>query len=138
MLNKIKFDMKKVFLLLALCTAFISCKNSEENKSDSSEVAAENLKVYRGEYLFLKDGAVLKGDSFIYGVTIDETAKALAERVKPVKKDSFDMVPVFVRGVVNPKPEGTEGWDEIITIKEIISISDKASEADIKIEEKKT
>jgi hypothetical protein len=133
--------MKKIFLLAALFTVLISCKNGEEKQAETTEVSAENpenLKVYRGEFLLLADGAVLKGDSFIYGVTIDEMTQKLAERVKPVKRDSFDMVPVFVRGTVSPKAEGTEGWDEIITIKEIISISDKPSEADIKIEEKKS
>lgn len=133
--------MKKFFLLAALFTVLISCKNGEEKQAETTEVSTENpenLKVYRGEFLLLADGAVLKGDSFIYGVTIDEMTKKLGESVKPVKRDSFDMVPVFVRGIVSPKPEGADGWDEIITIKEIISISDKPSEADIKIEEKKS
>jgi hypothetical protein len=133
--------MKKIFLLAGLFAVLISCKSGGEEQTENEEAPTEkpeNLKVYRGEFLLLAEGAVLKGDSFIYGVTIDEMTQKLAVLVKPVKRDSFDMVPVFVRGTISPKPEGTEGWDEIITIKEIISISDKPSEADVKIEEKKS
>ena len=62
-------------------------------------------------------------------------ASKLAEQVAPVKNDEFDMVEVVVKGVVTPKSEEDDGWDEILTIKEIVSVSDKPSPADIKFEE---
>jgi hypothetical protein len=46
------------------------------------------------------------------------------------------MVPVIVKGTVAEKAEDQEGWDEILTIMEIVSVSNTPSEADIKIEEK--
>ena len=94
--------------------------------------------MYQGEFIYLEDAAVLKGRNFIYGVTLDEKAKELADQVAPVKNEDFDMVAVVVKGVVSKNPnlkaEG-EGWEEVITIKEIIAVSDKPAEADIKIEE---
>lgn len=137
--------MKRIFLLLMLAFAVVSCKNSEEKQSEGPDAATEaqsegtaEMRNYRGEFLYLSDGAVLKGDNFIYGVALDVKAQELADRVKPIKVDSFDMVPVFIKGVVNKKAPGAEGWDEIITIKEIINVSNKPSEADIKFEEKKS
>ncbi len=65
-------------------------------------------------------------------------AEELAKRVKPVKRDEFDMVPVVVKGTLKNKEEGEEGWNEILTITEIVSVSDTPSEADVKIEEKKS
>jgi hypothetical protein len=137
--------MKRIFLVLALSLIVVSCKNNEEKQSESTDEATQivtgediNIKNYKGEFLYLTDGAVLKGSSFIYGVILNEKAKELAERVKPVKVDSFDMVPVFVKGSVSKKAEGAEGWEEIITIVEIINVGKKPAEADIKFEEKKS
>ena len=79
----------------------------------------------------------LKGDNFIYGVSIDELSKQLAERVKEVKVSDFDMVPVAVKGKISQKQEGQEGWDEILTITEIVLVGNSPSKIDVKIEEKK-
>ena len=133
--------MKKIYLLLVVCVVITSCKNTEEKPVENIEVIAEDnskLATFRGEFLFLEDGAVFKGDTFIYGVTIDEMSKKLAAQVEPIKNEPFDMVGVFVRGVVSNKTDGEEGWDEILTIKEIINVSPKPAEADIKFEEKKS
>jgi hypothetical protein len=137
--------MKRIFLVLALSLIVVSCKNNEEKQSESTDEATQgitgediNIKNYKGEFLYLADGAVLKGNSFIYGVTLNEKAKELAEKVKPVKVDSFDMVPVFVKGSVSKKAAEAEGWEEIITIVEIINVGKKPAEADIKFEEKKS
>ena len=61
----------------------------------------------------------------------------LKERVGTIKKDDFDMVPVVVKGSLKNKPQGAEGWDEILTITQVVSVSETPSEADIKIEDKK-
>ena len=123
--------MKKVLFLFVISIAIASCKNSEEKKTEDTS----NMTSYTGEFIYLDDAAVLKGDTFIYGVTMDDMAAELADKVAPVKSDEFDMVEVVVKGVVNPKPDGTDGWEEIITIKEIVSVSDKPSPADIKFEQ---
>lgn len=87
-----------------------------------------------GEFIYLSDAAVLKGDNFIYGVKIDQKTKELADLVASKQRDKFDMVPVTINGVIHPKPEGTEGWEEIITIKEILKIKEPTTEGSIKIE----
>lgn len=132
-----------IFTLMALIS-FGACKN---DKTETKEAVVEQIeekdglmngtyKTYKGEYIYVADGAVLKGSNFIYGVKMDTMATILARQVEPAKVEEFDMVPVVVRGVVNPKPAGAEGWDEILTIKEIVAVSDTPAEADIKIEEK--
>jgi hypothetical protein len=142
--------MKKTFFLLmmSLSAVLYSCKNGEEKTATSetdpniTEQAKDGYQMYTGEYLFMEDqkSGVLMGSNFIYGVVVDEKAEELAAQVAQVKKDSLDMVPVVVRGEVmkNPelKEEGT-AWKEVIAIKEIIAVSEKPSEADIKIEETK-
>ena len=121
--------MKKLLLLLVITMTVVACKNETPKTSNDPE--------YQGEFIYVADGAVLKGDNFIYGITLDEMATELKEKVAPVKKDDFDMVPVVVKGKLGKKAEGTEGWDEILTITEIVSVSDTPSEADIKIEDTK-
>ena len=132
--------MKKIILITFLSIISFSCKEEiKTSKEKESKVtlnsAEENL--YRGDFIFLKDAAVLKGDNFIYGVSIDELSKQLAERVKEVKVSDFDMVPVAVKGKISQKQEGQEGWDEILTITEIVLVGNSPSKIDVKIEEKK-
>ena len=141
--------MKRTIFLLAitLSVVLISCKNSEEKTTtpeNDPNIAeqAENQPIYRGEFIYLKkeNAAVLKGSDYIYGVVINDMAMSLANQVSNVKKDPLDMVPVIVRGTVGKNPNLTEegqAWEEVITIKEIIHVSDKPAEADIKIEETK-
>lgn len=118
-----------------------SCKNNEEKApetvSDGVEINISEDKIFKGDFIYLADAAVLKGEKFIYGVTLDEMAKELSNKVKSVKESDFDMVPVAVKGVISQKPKGQEGWDEILTITEIVMVGNKPSKIDIKIEEKK-
>ncbi len=135
--------MKKSLLLLTLVltTVLFSCKNSEEKTATQEETPTlmeQDQAIYSGEFIYLADGAVLKGNNFIYGVALDEMAQELANKVAPVKKEEFDMVPVVVKGKLEKKKEGEEGWDEILTITEIITVSDTPAKADIKIEEKES
>lgn len=114
--------MKKVIVLLStVLILFVNCKNEE-----IQEITAE--------FIFLDDAAVLKGPDFIYGVKINDLALELAERVQPVKVEEFDMVPVVVMGVVTSKPVDTEGWDQIVTIKEIVRVGKRPSQPDVKLE----
>ncbi|MCH7784623.1 MAG: hypothetical protein IIB06_04285 [Bacteroidetes bacterium] len=131
--------MKKITLLVALALLIFSCKNTEEKdpKLVSNETSDSKITIYQGEFIYLADAAVLKGSNFIYGVALDEMSEELAKQVETVKKEEFDMVPVIVKGIVSKKPEGQEGWDEILTIKEILSVSKTPSKTDIKLEVKK-
>jgi hypothetical protein len=123
--------MKKILFFTLISIITFSCKNNAEKSSKKED------KIYRGDFIYLGDAAVLKGNKFIYGVTLDEMATELANKVKAVKESDFDMVPVAVKGIINPKHEGKEGWDEIITITEIMLVGSKPSKIDIKLEEKK-
>ncbi|GEQ84694.1 hypothetical protein ULMS_02020 [Patiriisocius marinistellae] len=127
---------KLVFIAIAIFT-LASCNNNTK-KLDKNLVTTKNsnLSVYKGEFIYTADAAVLKGKDFIYGVTIDKKMQELANKVAPVKKDDFDMVPVVVTGTLANKPEGTEGWDEVLTIIDIVQISKKPAPADVKIEDK--
>jgi hypothetical protein len=136
--------MKKITFLILLSIIVISCKNNEEKSTEKAnepdaavEINNSEDIIYKGDFIYIADAAVLKGEKFIYGVTLDEMTTELANRVKSVKETDFDMVPVAVKGVINPKPKGQEGWDEIITITEIVMVGTKPSKIDIKIEEKK-
>ncbi|MEZ4875379.1 MAG: hypothetical protein R2793_08005 [Flavobacteriaceae bacterium] len=132
-------------LLLAVST-MVSCKNSEgkEETGDNNSpqlMDSNNFKAFQGEYYYSEDGAVLKGDNFIYAVTMDDLAKELGNKIAPIKKEEYDMVPVVVKGIVEKNPafeRGEKVWEEIITIKEIISVSDAPAAIDVKIEEKQS
>ncbi len=138
---------KQLFVLCLLAMTLFACKNGEEkekvisdNVSEVNTKTSSPFKTFNGEFIYIADGAVLKGKNFIYGVTIDEKMHELADMVAPIKKDEFDMVPVTVKGelVANPLfAETGEGWRLNVTIKEIIKVSDTPSPADVKIEEKK-
>lgn len=132
--------MKKIILITLISIVSFSCKKdiaTNQEKESKIELDSSEEKVYKGDFIFLEDAAVLKGDKFIYGVTIDDLSKQLADKVKLVKSSDFDMVPVAVKGNVSQKPEGQEGWDEILTITEIVVVGSKPSKIDVKIEEKK-
>lgn len=131
--------MKKILLFFVLSIVVFSCKNSDEKKVEESTISNDEParyiedKLYHGEFIYLADAAVFKGDNFIFGVTLDEMATKLAERVKPVKNDEFDMVPVIVKGTVAPKPENQEGWDQILTITEILEVGKEPAKADVQL-----
>jgi hypothetical protein len=113
--------MKKVIVFLSITLLlFTSCEQGVEIKAD---------------FIYLEDAAVLKGTDFIYGVKIDTKAKELAKRIESIKVDEFDMVPVVVMGVINKKAENEEGWEEVVTIKKIVSVSDNPSQPDVKLEQ---
>lgn len=139
--------MKNLLLISAVLFSLVltSCKNSGESSVEAEEASPKLMDakytLYSGEYFYSNDGAVLKGNSFIYAVTLDEMAKELGAKIEPIKKEEYDMIPVMVKGVVERNPaldEGKQVWEQIITIKEIVNIGSAPAEADIKIEESKS
>ena len=127
--------MKKLSYFLLLPLILVACKNTEAESATETESVCENCELFIGDFLYLDDAAILKGKDFIYGVALDGQAEALAKKVEPIKKESYDMVEVTVKGVLSKKPEDQEGWDEILSIKEILTIADEVSEADILIQQ---
>lgn len=128
--------MKANLLIAFLLLTFVSCKNAASEKKEETTAVATDIiseEVYEGEFFYTPEAAVLKSDDMVYGVANNDLAKELAERVKGIEKDEYDMVPVTVKGEVKNKPEGTEGWDQIITITEIINVSNTPQRADVEI-----
>ncbi len=121
--------MKKTFLILINILAIISC--SEKVKKAENE---DPLKTLEGEFIFLTDAAVLKSRTALYGVKLDDKMYELANMIKPLQRDTFDMVPVTLKATVAAKEEGKEGWDSIVTIKEIIQVKTPRGERPIRIE----
>ncbi|WP_339611283.1 hypothetical protein [uncultured Planktosalinus sp.] len=121
--------MKKIFVLLTALVVFTACKNN-----DKSAESGDNIKEISADFIYLDDAAVLKGSDFIYGVKIDDKAKELAKQVEPIKADEFDMVPVVIKGIVSKKNDNEEGWEDVVTITEIITVSKTPSKPDVKLE----
>jgi uncharacterized lipoprotein NlpE involved in copper resistance len=140
--------MKKIVFIFLVTLVLSGCKNNEETKADTTVEETVNTgvvdlskrpKLFKGEFIYTADAAVLKGANYIYAVKLDSMTMELAKQVEPIKKDEFDMVPVVVQGSVSPNPalkEGKEGWEQIITIERIVSVSNTPSQADVKIEDK--
>ncbi len=115
--------MKKILLILGFITLFLSsCAKTE---------------VIEAEFIFVQDAAVLKGDSFIYGVVLDNVARELSVKVEEFKKTKYDMVPVVVEGVIKDNPN-KEGWKQVVEIKKILEVlpikSNKPEKVKIKVE----
>lgn len=99
--------MKKTFFILLILTAFISCKKGE---------------VFKGEFIFYDNAAVLQTDSIIYGVIINDKAKELEEKAKKFKTEPTDMVQVEIRGTLTNQKDEKILWENKIEIKEILNV----------------
>ena len=60
------------------------------------------------------------------------TMKELAEKTKSYQKEKYDMIPVEVAAVIKENPN-KDGWEKIIEIKEIISVSDQRKASKLKM-----
>ncbi len=122
----------KTKLLATLIGIFMLAACGDETKDEIEptvpEVAQDSLTTIEAEFIYLADAAVLKGRSFIYGVELDSVSRELIEKVAPLKRDEFDMVPVVVRAKVIENP-GQEGWDEIAQIREILEIPERKTDS---------
>ncbi|TDN95167.1 hypothetical protein DET49_10250 [Salegentibacter sp. 24] len=118
--------MKKFLLILGLVFTVSSCQDEgrqELMKQPEMEKIQDSIQTLTGEFIYAGDAAILRGNDFVYGVSIDSISKELAEQVKPFQKEEFDMVSVKIKGKIVPNPR-QEGWDENIEIREILKILD--------------
>lgn len=127
--------MKEKVLALLLCLfLFAACGDSGDDEMESlkTEAIQDSIPTLHGQFIFLSNEAILKGEDFIYGVTIDSTSLDLAERIKPFKNENFDMVPVTVKAKITQN-HGRAGWNEIIEIRKVLEIPTKKSASEEEI-----
>lgn len=128
--------MKNIVVIICGLLLITSCKNetTEYKQTDTvnESVDAEGrtakqsdgLTLLKGDFLYMADAAVLQTHREIYAVVIDDKMHELNDQVKKYKQEDTDMVPVEIRGEIKPKPEGEEGWDYRVTIKEILNVTE--------------
>ena len=104
----------RIFSFLLLIIIATSCTQSSK-KSDQNPQ-------FFGEFLYLADAAVLNTGTEIYGVIIDEKMHELHKLCAQVKRDEYDMIPVYIKGKVETKKPDEEGWDKRIKITSIDSL----------------
>jgi hypothetical protein len=119
--------MKKIQLLVLVLVFLSACKNDKkdsENTIETIETDMENdgLTLLEGNFIYYADAAVFQTQTSLFGVVINEKSQELANQAKPLKKQDTDMVKARVKGTIEKKPEGEEGWDFRINIKKIISV----------------
>lgn len=124
--------MKKLFGLLILSLILFSCQDEERKElmdHSETEKVPDSIQVLKGDFVYGADAAVIRGESFVYGVTIDSMSQALADQVAPLKSDDFQMIPVTVKAKILPNPQ-QEGWKEVIEVLEIIEVPEAEKDSD--------
>ncbi len=101
--------MSKIYTFFILFFLLFGCTGNNENE-------------IKGDFIYIADAAVIKGDDFVYGVEIDSMLMELVKETEPFKNSNFDMVPVIIEGDLLLKEKNTEGWDTIVKLTKIISV----------------
>jgi len=104
--------MKSQLYFLLLLLSLAACSTPPKEKPETVS----------GEFLFYSGAAVLNTGSEIYGVVIDDMLHELHAQTVPVQKDSFDMVQVYVKGVISDNPN-SDGWSKIVRVVEVDSVA---------------
>ena len=113
--------MKKLFVACMLCLLVVSCKK------ESKEVIT-----FSGMFLYLESekAAVFQAPgNQMYGVVLDDQMLALNEKCKQYKKEDHTMVPVVIKGIKKPNTI-KNAWEEVIEIKEIVSVQKPSENGD--------
>ncbi len=122
-----------------MITVIVSCKNDQKKEaeaiSEEKTIVAEEGKTLKqsdglislyGNYLYVEkdNAAVLQTPTQVYGVVVNDKAKALNVEVEKFKKEPYDMVPVTIRGRIFKNEGTTTEWENKIEIKEILKVSE--------------
>ncbi|MCH4822640.1 hypothetical protein ML462_05590 [Gramella lutea] len=124
--------MNKIIGLLMLSLVLFSCQDEGRKElmdQPKVEKVPDSIQVLEGDFVYIADAAVLRGENFVYGVTLDSMMQVLADKVSIVKTDDFEMIPVTVKAKIKPNPE-QEGWEEVIEIREIIEVPEAKKTSD--------
>ncbi|TRO67229.1 hypothetical protein [Christiangramia sabulilitoris] len=122
--------MKKLFGLLLISFTLFSCQDDERRElmdQSVTKTVPDSIQVLKGEFVYGADAAVIRGENFVYGVTLDSMSDVLSNQIAPLKSDDFEMIPVTVKAKISPNLAG-EGWDEVIQILEILEIPQGAND----------
>ncbi|WP_298954752.1 component of SufBCD complex [uncultured Nonlabens sp.] len=129
--------MKRLIVFSFLVLSVASCKNESQSNRETlvtKEVKEEALpkgeQIYKGEFIYLSDAAVLTTRNEIYAVEINDKMHELNEVATALKKTEFDMVNVVIHGTIQPNPlksELGEGWDQMVSITKIIEVTPATS-----------
>lgn len=122
--------MKKYLVIFSILFLALGCDN-EQTKEMAPEIvvtAADSIKLYKGDFIYVGKSAVLKGDQFIYEVKVDSISNFLKESLKDYKLENSNIIPVEVKGKVEENVL-SRTFSERIEIKEIVEIfAEKKSE----------
>ena len=103
-----KYNLPPIVLLLFV----VACTTQPKSETKS----------LTGEFLYYDNAAVLNTGSEIYGVVVDDKLHELHSQALTVQKDSFDMVQVYIKGVISKNPN-KEGWPQVVTVNKIDSVA---------------
>ncbi len=104
----------RILPLIILTIFAMSCMQSSKKRDSNPQ--------FYGEFLYLADAAVLNTGTEIYGVIVDEKMHELHDLCSSLKRDEYDMIPVYVKGKIEHKNPDEEGWEKRITITTIDSL----------------
>ena len=114
--------MKKSILILITVLA-ASCSQAPKKSTENPQ--------FFGEFLYIADAAVLNTGTEIYGVVIDEKMQELHKLCTPIKRDEYDMISVYIKGIVEYNT-AEEGWEKLIRITDIDSLVNPVDKSIIK------
>lgn len=112
---------KSIFVLILMFV--VSCSQTPKKSTENPQ--------FFGEFLYLSDAAVFNTGTEIYGVIIDEKMQELHNWCTPVKRDEYDMIPVYIKGIIEDNT-AEEGWDKLIRITDIDSLLNPTDKSIIK------
>ena len=114
--------MKKSILIL-ITVLVTSCAQAPKKPTENPQ--------FFGEFLYLADAAVLNTGTEIYGVVIDEKMQELHKLCTPIKRDEYEMISVYIKGIVEDNT-AEEGWEKLIRITDIDSLVNPVDKSIIK------
>jgi hypothetical protein len=123
--------MKKLNVIIILSVLVLACKsevkqdlNLEENRAKSYN-QNDGFITISGDFVYdeEKNAAVIqKNDNTVYSVVVDDNMKLLNKKVKPLKKDIYDMVNVTVRVKKLKNTDENSAWPFMVEIKEVLMV----------------
>lgn len=125
-----------LFLLLITLVVLESCKSdskssSAEEKNTQTESISE-LNTITGEFIYTDSVAVFNDKDAIYGVVMNDKAKALIAQVREIDSDPFASFDVTLKADIKDNPE-KDAWPQVIDIQNIIKVKPSSIDDSLRI-----